>query len=116
ARMTEAPFIPSDIAVFLREVEMSRRNRWSNGLALAAAVAAIAHQVPRTLRAEDRPASSYAPTSQYDVRKIEGWTVLVNKDFLKQQGELADRVLTMLRYNLLEVERRVPAPAVGKLR
>jgi hypothetical protein len=116
ARMAEAPFIPSDIAVFLREAEMSRRIRWSYGLALATAFAAIAHQVPRALRAQDRPSSSYAPTSQYDVQKIQGWTVLVNKDFLKRQGELADRVLTLLRYNLLEVERRVPAPAVGKLR
>jgi hypothetical protein len=57
-----------------------------------------------------------ASSQQYETRPIEGWTVLVNRDFLRQRRSLADRTLTLLQYQLYQIVRRVPAEAVKKLR
>jgi hypothetical protein len=63
---------------------------------------------------DDSP--TYEPTDGYDVRQVEGWTVLVNKKFLADQPELADRALTLLRFQLYQVARRLPEQAVESLR
>jgi hypothetical protein len=55
-------------------------------------------------------------SDQYESRQIEGWKVLVNRDFLRRQRSLADRTLTLLQYQLYQIVRRVPAEAVKKLR
>jgi hypothetical protein len=60
--------------------------------------------------------SAYDPTSRYEVRRIEGWTVLVNKGFLKQQPGLSDRTLTLLRHQLYQITRRVPSEPLKKLK
>lgn len=57
----------------------------------------------------------YPPTDRYDSRRIEGWHVLVSKDFLQNEPELADRTLTLLRHQLYQVVRSVPSKAVSKL-
>jgi hypothetical protein len=64
----------------------------------------------------DREPGGYEPTDHYASREIEGWTVLVNKDFLAEQPELAERTLSLLRFQLFQVERRLPAKAVETLR
>ena len=56
------------------------------------------------------------PTSQYEVQTIEGWSVLVNKAFVRGQPELWQRTLKLLRQQLYQIVRLVPAPAVAKLR
>jgi hypothetical protein len=58
----------------------------------------------------------YDATDQYDVRRIEDWTVRVHKAFLKDEPELADRTLAELRSQLRQVARRLPEAAVAKLR
>ncbi|WP_152053298.1 hypothetical protein [Tautonia marina] len=58
----------------------------------------------------------YPPTSCYEVRDIEGWTVLVHEDFLGDHPELAARTLELLRVQLYQIIRRVPAEAVETLR
>jgi hypothetical protein len=58
----------------------------------------------------------FAPTSAYEPRRIEGWTVLVHKPFLADEPALADQTLTLLRFQLYQVARRLPAPAVESLR
>jgi hypothetical protein len=58
----------------------------------------------------------YSPTVDYESRRIEGWTVLVNKEFIESEPSLSDRTLTLLRSQLYQVVRRVPARAVAKLR
>ena len=63
----------------------------------------------------DEPAK-YEPTDRYEARQVEGWTVLVNKKFLAEEPELADRALTLLRFQLYQVARRLPEKAVGSLR
>jgi hypothetical protein len=69
-------------------------------------------QVPGPMCRTRTPPSS----DQYETRQIEGWTVLVNRDFLRRQRSLADRTLTLLQYQLYQIVRRVPAEAVKKLR
>ena len=58
---------------------------------------------------------AYEPTSHYAVRHIEGWTVRVNKALLKDEKELGDRVLALLRVKLYEINRVVPEKALGEL-
>ncbi len=95
---------------------MSRRITRPGGLVLAPALALLCQTVTEPAVADDPPSANFAPTSHYEVKDVEGWTVLVNKDLLREHSDLADQVLTLLRFNLIEVERRVPAPAVKKLR
>jgi hypothetical protein len=68
-------------------------------------------------RAFDNPPDAPSePTDRYETRPLEGWTILVNKRFLVDQPELADRTLTLLRFQLYQVARRLPAKAVESLR
>ncbi len=57
-----------------------------------------------------------ASSETYETRQIEGWTVLVNKEFLRERSALAEQTLTLLRYQLYQIVRRLPPVAVGKLR
>ena len=67
------------------------------------------------LGAFDEP-PKYEPTGRYESRTIEGWTVVVNKRFLADQPELAERAFTLLRFQLYQVARRVPPKALEALR
>jgi hypothetical protein len=58
----------------------------------------------------------YTPTSSYEVRKVEGWTVLVDKGFLDREHDLADRTLTLLCQQLRQVAERTNPGALKKLR
>jgi len=57
----------------------------------------------------------FEPTEAYETRPLEGWTIVVNKKLLAEQPELADRTLTLLRFQLYQVARRLPEPAVKSL-
>jgi len=61
-------------------------------------------------------ARHYDPTDHYEVRSIEGWRVLVNRDFLRRDATLADSTLTLLRFQLYQITRKLPATPLGKLR
>ena len=39
------------------------------------------------------------PSDRYEIRRIEGWTVVVNAAFLARQSALAKETLTLLRKN-----------------
>jgi hypothetical protein len=65
---------------------------------------------------EDPPKATFEPTDRYENRQIEGWTILIHKRFLSDQPELADRTLTLLRFQLYQVARRLPPKAVESLR
>ena len=62
------------------------------------------------------PATRYDPTAQYEVRRVEGWRVLTNRGFLRQEPALSDDTLGLLRVQLYQVTRKVPAEALAKLR
>lgn len=69
-----------------------------------------------TGRAENETAPAYAPTSDYEPQTIEGWPVLVRKQFLQDEPELCEQILSLLRHQLQQIPCVVPAPAVEKLR
>jgi hypothetical protein len=69
----------------------------------------------RPTEANTRDQPRYDPTDRYEARSIEGWSILVNKAFLGDRPELADRVFTLLRQQLYQITRRVPPPALKKL-
>jgi hypothetical protein len=83
---------------------------------MQAIAVSIAAQLGAAAAADDPTNGGYAPTSRYETRRIEGWQVLVHRELLAKEPELAATVLDLLRIQLVQVERRVPAPAVEKLR
>jgi hypothetical protein len=52
----------------------------------------------------------------YETKQIEGWTVRVNQQFMREQPELSGQVLKQLEHQLYQIVRRVPAPAARKLK
>lgn len=86
------------------------------GLPLIVALVSVLVMVARSASATGPRPALFAPTDQYETRKIEGWTVLVNKRLIKEHPELADQALTLLQHQLYQVIRKVPAAPVEKLR
>jgi len=58
----------------------------------------------------------FDPTTKYETREIEGWTVLVNRDLFAEEGDLAAKTLRELEFQLYQVTRAVPEEALTKLR
>jgi hypothetical protein len=61
-------------------------------------------------------AKEYPPTSDYRLRQIEGWKVLVNKTLLDDHPDLADETLKLLTSHLYRITRVIPHQALNKLR
>ena len=57
-----------------------------------------------------------AGAAGHQTNTIEGWTVLVNERLRKEEKAATEKALELLRVQLLEIIRVVPAPAVAKLR
>lgn len=85
-------------------------SRWFLRSWLAAAI--VLAIPPEASRADEPPA--YDPTDRYESRTLEGWTLLVNRALLEDR-ELADRTLTLLRFQLYQVTRRVPEEPLKRL-
>jgi len=60
--------------------------------------------------------SKYTPTSDYTVRKIKGWKVLVNNELLTSYHQLAEYTLKLLKFQLYQITRVVPDEALKELR
>jgi hypothetical protein len=56
------------------------------------------------------------PTSQYDTRIVEGWTVRVNRTLLGDQAALGTEALKLLAAKLHEISRVLPDKPVAELR
>jgi hypothetical protein len=63
-----------------------------------------------------REAVPYNPTERYETRQVEGWTVLINRGLLEAEPALAGSTLELLRHQLYQVGRRVPAGPLERLR
>lgn len=76
-----------------------------------------AEKPPRVAAASRKPVSgrAFEPTSAYQERQIEGWTVRVGPA-LKNKKAYADEVCKLLRYKLHLVERYLPEKALAALR
>jgi hypothetical protein len=95
---------------------MSRRSFAATSVAALALAFAFATLGRGALAQTSAARKGFDPTSRYATRKVEGWTVLVNKGFLKDKPELAEQVLTLLKFQLFQVERAVPSKALARLR
>src|SRR5262245_40078262 len=82
---------------------------------LAAIVGAATHL---SLRADEPkgPKTPFDPTDLYAVREIEGWKVFLNTKFENEKPELCGETLALLKVQLYQITRMVPAAAVEKLR
>jgi hypothetical protein len=74
--------------------------------------------VPPPARADDAGVTPipYEATEAYDPREVGGWPVLVNRAFERGEPELCGQTLELLRQQLAQIERRLPAKAVEQLR
>ena len=68
------------------------------------------------LAAGAEPGPRYEPTDKYEVRQIEGWRVVVNKQFLRHDRPLSGETLKLLGCQLYQITRKVPAGSLVKLR
>lgn len=59
---------------------------------------------------------AFEPTSNYEVRTIEGWKVRVNRRLLREENALGERALKLLAADLFGVARKVPEKALAKIR
>jgi hypothetical protein len=60
--------------------------------------------------------AKYTPTSDYTVRKIEGWKILINNELLTGHPQLAKDTLKLLRFQLYQITRVVPKVALKEIR
>jgi hypothetical protein len=81
---------------------------------LAALCASCASHTSTTVPPAAPPPAS-VPTDAYELREIQGWTVRVNRELSHGHQELCDRALELLRFQLYQITREVPPPAVKKL-
>ncbi len=78
---------------------------------------AIALLALLALAAQDRKAAKpFLPTSEFETRMSEGWTLRVDRRLLGAQKELGTKALQLLDDQLRVVLRLVPAKAVEELR
>lgn len=54
--------------------------------------------------------------ARHQTNSIEGWTVMINERLLEEEKEVTPKALGILRAQLQEIVRVMPAPAVAKLR
>jgi hypothetical protein len=86
--------------------------RMTRGVLVATLAALLLSAGP----AEERPAPPFEPTDAYEEKTIEGWRVLVNKKFARDEPALCDETLALLRHQLYQIPRMVPKEAAAKLR
>lgn len=66
--------------------------------------------------AESSPTTRPAPTADaYDIVPMEGWTVRVNHALSAGEPKLCAQVLELLHFQLYQITREVPQPALGKI-
>lgn len=63
-----------------------------------------------------KPAEATATAPSLDRRDIEGWSVHVRRELLDREAKATERALELLRLQLAEIVRVVPAAAVTELR
>lgn len=62
------------------------------------------------------PATRPAPVADpYDTLAMEGWTVRVNHDLSQGHPKLCGEVLKLLSFQLYQITREVPQPALGRI-
>ncbi len=65
---------------------------------------------------ERKPIRAFDSTDAYEEMHIEGWVVRVNKRLIEEHRDLADESVELLKFQLYQITRMVPAPALEKIR
>ena len=60
--------------------------------------------------------SGYKPTSEFEKRDIEGWTVHVEKTLVEEHPEIGPKALRILKNQLYRISRAVPGEVLKKIR
>jgi hypothetical protein len=60
--------------------------------------------------------AKYTPTSDYTAKRIQGWKILVNNELLTEHRRLTKDVLKLLRFQLYQITRAVPAEPFKQIR
>jgi hypothetical protein len=92
------------------------RKPFARSLAIAILFAPLSGQVQSQDSGSMSQTRARTSSEGYEARQIEGWTVLVNREFLSKRSALAEQTLTLLRFQLYQIVRRLPKAAVAKLR
>jgi hypothetical protein len=89
---------------------VERQFPWAATLVLMGAAVSLAH--------DDAPRKHdpFVPTSAYEERSVEGWTVHVNRRLLNEEAELGAKALRLLEVKLYDITRVVPSKALEELR
>ena len=99
---------------------MAAARRFAGSSFAVALAAFLSTQPPQVLTVHggdpNADATSFEPTNQYEAREIDGWRVYLNKKFEHDEPELCAQTLTLLKHQLYQITRMVPAQAVEKLR
>ena len=69
-------------------------------------------EISTKAKARDKAANG---DGKREERKIEGWTVLINRELLANEGAATAKALELLQAQLREIIRLVPKPAVAEL-
>jgi hypothetical protein len=97
---------------------MQRRKRIASSLLFASLLGPLA--VGSRHHANASAAVEYPimgkSSDHYETRQVEGWEVLINKGFLKDEPDLADRTLKVLGVQLYQITRVVPPEALSQLK
>jgi len=59
--------------------------------------------------------SAYEPVENYETRRLEGWTLRVNKELLDKDVKLTNSVLRHLEHQLYQINQAVPDKALIRL-
>ena len=81
--------------------------RWPDRLAAANA------EIKRQAQGRDKAANA---ASERELRRVAGWSVLVDRSLLQSDGDAIDRALDILERQLVEIDRVAPEPAVRELK
>ena len=92
----------------------ARSMTWAMILGVGCGLASHAH---RAFAEEPEPAKkTYEPTDQFERQELVGWPVWVQRRLLQPESQVGQQALELLRHQLQQVARTVPAPQLAKLR
>ena len=90
--------------------------RLGAGLVLSFLLAPSSGGTQQAVLAQGEGPPSSATSTLYATKKVEGWTVLVNKELMRQQPELVEQVLKELEHQLYQIVRACPSGRSGSSR
>jgi len=86
------------------------------GISVAVADEGSSEADRRAENSDTTKSRPFSPTDQYETRKVEGWTVLIDQGLIKNQPKLAEQAIVLLSHQLYEIGRKIPPGPLAQLR